>query len=371
MADCGTTRAFSCDWTSKTRSPNVPGRRAASGLSKTASTPNFLFSGSAVRLTTRTAPAEVAAGEGADPEDGLLALADAGDVLGRDGHDELDPGIVHQRQRRRRPAAAESAHHRVDDIADLGVLRGDDPGERRPHEGDVEGVLDQVEAGPGLLELGGGRVEGQLDLLALLLGDGVLLDQPVHPFLVPESVGVARFGHGHAGLGLLELEADGLRLELGQELALGHAVAGLDIDARDLAARLRGDVDLVHGLDRAGVGDLLRDPGPLDLEDLDGRRAVRLGRSGRCPGGLLAGEAGDEDGRGERDDDQSWRWVFGCFMGSSVSSSGSRTGSGRRPFRAGPARWRNHRAPGNGWSGPGSRRPGPWRRPGSWPALRL
>ena len=100
-------------------------------------------------------------------------------------------------------------------------------------------MLGQVEPGPGLLELGGGRVVGELDLLALLLGDGVLLDQPVHAFLVAEGVGVAGFGHGHAGLGLLELEADGLGLELGQELALGDPVALLDVDAGDLAARLR------------------------------------------------------------------------------------------------------------------------------------
>ena len=90
---------------------------------------------------------------------------------------------------------------------------------------------------------------GELDLLALLLGDGVLLDQPVHALLVAEGVGVAGFGHGHAGLGLLELEADGLGLELGQELALGHAVAFLDVDAGDLAAHLGRDVDLGPGLD--------------------------------------------------------------------------------------------------------------------------
>ena len=47
--------------------------------------------------------AEIAAGEGADPEDGVLALADAADVLGGDGHGDLDPGVVHQGQRRRRP----------------------------------------------------------------------------------------------------------------------------------------------------------------------------------------------------------------------------------------------------------------------------
>ena len=246
---------------------------------------------------------EIAPGKGGDPEDGFLALADAADVLGRDGHDELDLGVVHEGQDAAGPAA-EAAHHGVDDVADLGVLRGDDAGEGGLHEGDVEGVLGQVEPGPGLLELGGGRVVGELDLLALLLGDRVLLDQAVHALPVAEGVGVARFGHGHSGLGLFELKADGIRLELGQELALGHAVAGLGIDAGDLAAHLGGDVDLGQGLERPRVGDLLRDPGPLDLVDLDGRGAVGFGLFGRGRGGLLAGDGGGEGGRGERDDDE-------------------------------------------------------------------
>ena len=101
-------------------------------------------------------------------------------------------------------------------------------------------MLGQVEARLGLLELGGGRVDSRAGPLALLLGNGVLLDQPVHALLVcRRALAKSGLGHGHAGLGLLELEADGLGLELGQELALGHPVALLDVDAGDLAARLR------------------------------------------------------------------------------------------------------------------------------------
>ncbi len=241
---------------------------------------------------------EIAAGEGADAQDDFLALPDAGDVLGGHGHVDLDPGIVHQGQ----DAAGPTAHHGIDDVADLGVLRGDDPGERGLHDGDVEGVLGQVEPGPGLLELGGGRVEPQLDLLALLLGDGVLLDQPVHAVLVAQGVGVGRLGDGHGGLGLPELEPDRLRLELGQDLARGHPVARLDVDAGDLAADLGRNVDLGPGFERAGVGDLFRDPVPPDLEDLDGRGAEGL-VGGGLRGRLLAGDGRGqhEGGRGESD----------------------------------------------------------------------
>ena len=163
-------------------------------------------------------------------------------------------------------------------------------------------VFSQVDRRLGLGQLSDGRVESQLDLLVLLVRNGVFLHQPVHPFEVRLGVGMVGLGHGLGGLGLLELEPYGTGLELGQELALAHAVAFLDVDAGDLPARLGGDVDRVPGFERAGVGELLGDPFSLDLDDFDrsGPDGRRPGR--RFPGGLFAGrDRGQQASRGYQD----------------------------------------------------------------------
>ena len=196
-----------------------------------------------------------------------LALPDTGDIGSGDVDDDLDLGEIHEGQDAR--DRGEAAHHRVDDVADLGVLGGDDAAEGRLHDGDVQGVRDQVQGGLGLLELGVGRVEGERHLLVLLFGHRVLLDQAVHPLLVLQGVVKAGLGDGHPGLGLLELEPGGFGVELGQDLALADAIALADDDAGDLAADLGSDARLLEGFQGPGVGDLRRDPLPDDPEGLD------------------------------------------------------------------------------------------------------
>ena len=149
-----------------------PAGAPSRGWPASTSTRNFLASASAVRLTTEIVPGKSLVSPSPTRSDRGLALLQAADVARGDLHDDLDPGIVHQGDDPgRRPVAA---HHRIDDVADLGVLGSDDPGPGRLHDGVVQGVAGQVDAGPGLLELGLGRVEAQLDLLVLLLGDGLL-----------------------------------------------------------------------------------------------------------------------------------------------------------------------------------------------------
>ena len=214
-------------------------------------------------------------------DDRLLAVGQAGDVVLGHFDDDLDPGVIDQGQDAAR-GRAETAHHRVDDIADLGVPGSDDAAPGRGHDRLVQDVTGQIDARPGLGRLGPSRFVGQFDLLVLGVGDGLLGHQPVHPLLVAGGVLGVGLGHGRAGFRLLELEADRGRVELGQELSFLDELAFLNEDAGDLAAGFGRDVDFPARLDDAGINELFRYAVAGDGFDLD-RHGPRDAGSGRGP----------------------------------------------------------------------------------------
>ncbi len=151
-----------------------------------------------------------------------------------------------------------------------------------------------------VLALGGlglGCVEAELGLLILLIGDGLLGHQPVHPLLGLDGVLEVGLGHRQPSLGLGQLEPDGLGVQLGQDLAGADPLAFLDQDAGDLAARLGGDADLAPGLQRPGVGQLFGDglPGGRDSRHGRGHGGGRS-RAGGSLGPRLAGRQGQDHG---------------------------------------------------------------------------
>ena len=149
----------------------------------------------------------------------------------------------------------------IDEGADVDIARGDDAVKGRIDAFEADELFEALDVGLRGLHLGGGGGGLGGEVVGVLLGDGVALEQILVARGLNLCVGGVGLGGGEIGLGLRQLLVDFRAGDGGQELALLHVCADVEVP---LASGSRWC----------------------------GRRSANRYRPGRCRAGRLPAKAG-------------------------------------------------------------------------------